>query len=226
MGTGVIAVNSLHVSACQQLAAFLSDPKNRSPEGYLMIKQKPFPGYDQYNRVHGTFHPMLQAIQTTQLQGKESITFGLAHLRPLREMFLMVLQELRVPVHRLLSMPIPERRPAFHSSFVPLCRAIHFLRQDQHANAVFKWHDDLRDLKGLKPPVSENMITAIVQLNDGDTAMRLYDFEPHKFSQAGDCVLFNGAAVHESVPWKDPGDRVVLKVAFFLDGLHKPHNLN
>ena len=50
------------------------------------------------------------------------------------------------------------------------------LHQDQRANAVFKWHDDLRDLKGLKPPVSEKMVTAIVQLNDGDTAMRLYDF--------------------------------------------------
>ena len=72
------------------------------------------------------------------------------------------------------------------------------------------------------------MVTAIVQLNDGDTAMRLYDFEPHKFSQAGNCVLFNGAAVHESVPWKDPGDRVVFKVAFFLDAPHtsvKPRNL-
>jgi len=227
MGTGVIAVNSLHVPACHKLAAFLSDPKNRSPEGYLMIKEKPFPGYNQYNRVHGMFNPMLQAAQTTQLQGKESIVFGLTQLRPLGEMFLMVLQELRVPVHTLQNMPLAERQTAFHSLFVPLCRAIHFLRQDRHANALFKWHDDLRDLKGLKPPVSENMITAIVQLNDGDTAMRLYNFEPHKFSQAGDCALFKGAAVHESVPWKDPGDRVVLKVAFFLDG-HKmkpPHNL-
>ena len=38
--------------------------------------------------------------------------------------------------------------------------------------------------------ISEQMVTAIVQLNDGDTAMRLYDFEPHTFSQAGDCALF------------------------------------
>ena len=124
------------------------------------------------------------------------------------EMFLMVLQELRVPVHTLRNMSPAERQTAFHTSFFPLCRAIHFLRQDRHANALFKWHDDLKDLKGLRPAVSEQMVTAIVQLNDGDTAMRLYDFEPHKFSQAGNCVLFNGAAVHESVPLKDPGDRV------------------
>ena len=48
--------------------------------------------------------------------------------------------------------------------------------------------------------------------------MRLYGFEPHKYSHAGSTVLFKGAAVHESLPWKDPGDRVVFKVAFFLDG--------
>ena len=101
MGTGVVAVNSLHVSACLQLAAFLSDPKNRSPEGYLMINHKPFPGYDQYNRVHGKFHPSLQAVQTTQLQGKESVAFALTRLRPLSELFVMVLQELRVPVQIL-----------------------------------------------------------------------------------------------------------------------------
>ena len=83
---------------------------------------------------------------------------------------------------------------------------------------MFKWHDDLKDLKGLRPAVSENMVTVIVQLNDGDTAMRLYGFEPHKYSHAGSTVLFKGAAVHESLPWKDPGDRVVFKVAFFLDG--------
>ena len=228
MGTGVITVKSLHVPACHKLAAFLSDPKNRSPEGYLMIKQKPFPGYDQYNRVHGMFDSMLQAVQTTQVQGKESIAFALTGLPPLGELFVMVLQQLRVPVHTLRNMSPAERQTAFHTSFFPLCRAIHFLRQDRHANALFKWHDDLKDLKGLRPAVSEQMVTAIVQLNDGDTAMRLYDFEPHKFSQAGNCVLFNGAAVHESVPLKDPGDRVVFKVAFFLDAPHtsvKPRNL-
>ena len=40
--------------------------------------------------------------------------------------------------------------------------------------------------------------------------------------------FLNGAAVHESVPLKDPGDRVVFKVAFFLDAPHtsvKPRNL-
>ena len=140
----------------------------------------------------------------------------------------MVLQQLRVPVHTLRNMSPAEQQTAFHTSFFPLCRAIHFLLQDRHANALFKWHDDLKDLKGLRPAVSEQMVTAIVQLNDGDTAMRLYDFEPHKLSQAGNCVLFNGAAVHESVPLKDPGDRVVLKVAFFLDAPHtsvKPRNL-
>ena len=48
--------------------------------------------------------------------------------------------------------------------------------------------------------------------------MRLYDFEPHKFSKAGDGVLFSGAAVHESVPWKGTThSRVVFKVAFFMD---------
>ena len=139
------------------------------------------------------------------MQGKESIAFALTGLPPLGELFVMVLQELRVPVHTLRNMSPAEQQTAFHTSFFPLCRAIHFLRQDQHANALFKWHDDLNDLKGLRPAVSEQMVTAIVQLNDGDTAMRLYDFEPHKFSQAGNCVLFNGAAVHESVPLKDPG---------------------
>ena len=182
MGTGVGAVNSLHVSACLQLAAFLSDPKNRSPEGYLMINHKPFPGYDQYNRVHGKFHPSLQAVQTTQLQGKESVAFALTRLRPLSELFVMVLQELHVPVQIL-------RNLSAFKSFITLCRAIHFLRQDRHANAMFKWHDDLKDLKGLRPAVSENMVTVIVQLNDGDTAMRLYDFEPHKFSQTQSCSI-------------------------------------
>ena len=217
MGTGVVAVNSLHVSACLQLAAFLSDPKNRSPEGYLMINHKSFPGYDQYNRVHGKFHPSLQAVQTTQLQGKESVAFALTRLRPLSELFVMVLQELHVPVQILRNLSAAEWYTAF-KSFITLCRAIHFLRQDRHANAMFKWHDDLKDLKGLRPAVSENMVTVIVQLNDGDTAMRLYGFEPHKYSHAGSTVLFKGAAVHESLPWKDPGDRVVFKVAFFLDG--------
>ena len=140
------------------------------------------------------------------------IIFALTRLQPLGELFLLVLQELHVPVRELLEMPQPQRYTHF-CKLAQLCRAIHFLRQDKHANAIFKWHDDLRDLKGLKPPVSDKMVTVIVQLSDGDTAMRLYGFEPHKYSNAGDGVLFNGAAAHESLPWKNPGDREVFKVA-------------
>ena len=179
MGTGVITVKSLHVPACHKLAAFLSDPKNRSPEGYLMIKQKPFPGYDQYNRVHGIFHPMLQAVQTTQVQGKESIAFALTGLPPLGELFVMVLQELRVPVHTLRNMSPAERQTAFHTSFFPLCRAIHFLRQDQHANALFKWP---ADLMVVGPPSAERVcaataITAAPSWKTGEEAW-VKNFDP------------------------------------------------
>ena len=197
MSTGLVALNSLHAAACHELAGFLRDPKNRNPDGHLMIKQKAFPGYSGYNRVHGKFSPWVQAMQTTKFQSKDSIIFALTRLQPLGELFLVVLQELHVPVRELLEMPQPQRYAHF-CKLAQLCRAIHFLRQDKHANAIFKWHDDLRDLKGLKPPVSDKMVTAIVQLSDGDTAMRLYGFEPHKYSNAGDGVLFNGAALEES----------------------------
>ena len=109
------------------------------------------------------------------------------------------------------------------------------LRQDAQAQASFSWHDDRTDLKYLKPAVSDAMVTAIVQLTDGETAMRLHSFEPFKFAKAGDCVCFSGAAVHESVPRKSApvvevqhsrgsasarttsSSEVAYKIAFFLD---------
>ena len=51
----------------------------------------------------------------------------------------------------------------------------------------------------LASDVGPSLKHAIVQLNDGDTAMRLYDFEPHKFSQAGNCVLWCCCALERAV---------------------------
>ena len=146
--------------------------------------------------------------------------FALEHSKPLLKIFLHLLQSLGVDLKEILqgAANSTDAKQAL-AKYFKRCRAIHFLQQDKRANAIFAWHDDLRDLKGLRPAVSEKMVTAIIQLNDGDTAMRLYDFEPHKFSKAGDGVLFSGTAVHESVPWKDTTthSHVVFKVAFFMD---------
>ena len=49
--SGVVCINGLHVQTCLELAAYLRDPNNRSPEGYLLLAGKVFPGYDAYDRV-------------------------------------------------------------------------------------------------------------------------------------------------------------------------------
>ena len=217
--TGLVTFKNLEVPACKQLAAFMCDPANRSPEGYLVINGKPFPGYNTYDRVHGEFNPALQAMQTTKIHGRADVQYAASALKPLLVLLLAAAQKLYIPDARsILQVQTTDECMKLINNVQRRCRAIHLLRQDKHANAVFSWHDDLNDLKGLRPKVSEQMASFIVQLNDGDTAMRLYDFEPHKFSHAGDCAVFNGAAVHESLPWKDcTSDRVILKAAFFFD---------
>ena len=216
MQTGLVAFSGLQVQACQELAAYLRHPENRSPEGYLILGGRNFPGYALYDRVHGKFNPGVQAKQTAKFHSKADVTFVLQHSKPLLKIFLLLLSALGVDLKEIQD--AANLRQAANKYF-KRCRAIHFLQQDKHANALFAWHDDLQDLKGLRPAVSDKMVTAIVQLNDGETAMRLHDFQPHKFTKAGDAVLFNGAAVHESLPWKDSmnSSRVVFKVAFFMD---------
>ena len=50
--------------------------------------------------------------------------------------------------------------------------------------------------------------------------MRLWGFKPHIFWHAGDCAVFPGHAVHQSIPWSTATQgarlRVVVKVAFFM----------
>ena len=94
--TGVVRINGLHVQPCLELAAYLRDPHNRSPEGYLLLAGKAFPGYDAYDRVHGQFNPNLQARQTVKFHTKADVKFALQHSRPLLEIFLILLRCLGV----------------------------------------------------------------------------------------------------------------------------------
>ena len=91
------------------------------------------------------------------------------------------------------------------------CKGLHILTQDESSQAVFAWHDDRRDIKG-----KAGMVTAVVQLCEGESAMRIWSFQPHKYDAPGSCAIFCGSAIHESVPWKQPKGRVVYKVTFFL----------
>ena len=137
-----------------------------------------------------------------------AVSHTLHHCRPLLLLFLSVLE--------LLGVPRVKSRADVEGLYIR-CRAIHFLTQDKRTQAVFSYHDDLSDLAHLKPKVKEQMVSAIVQLTDGESAMRMWSFHPHKYERAGDGVLFSGAAIHETLPWKDPAGREVMKVAFFLD---------
>ena len=65
METGLITQNLLLPAECERLAAYLRDPKNRGSKGELMINGRLFSGYDSYFRVHGSFNPALQVLQTT-----------------------------------------------------------------------------------------------------------------------------------------------------------------
>ena len=83
------------------------------------------------------------------------------------------------------------------------------------AQAIFTWHDDRSDQK--KSRLS--MVTAVVQLSQGVSAMRVWGFEPSIYWERGACKCFLGGSVHESVPWKESevaNAAPVRKVAFFL----------
>ena len=56
--------------------------------------------------------------------------------------------------------------------------------------AVFSHHDDARDLQ-----LSKHMLTVIVSLNDNQSGVKLYHFEPQWFTHTGDAVIFRGHAL-------------------------------
>ena len=94
--TGLLEANVKDPDLCHRLAAFLQDKANRSPEGYLVINGRPFPGYDMYSRVHGKFNPSLQMVHTTRFHGKNEVAFVLGHLFGLKHILLGILHGLGV----------------------------------------------------------------------------------------------------------------------------------
>ena len=96
------------------------------------------------------------------------------------------------------------------------CRHVHFLAQDRAAHALFKWHVDNKENKGL----TLNSVTAVVQLSSTCSAMRIFGFaDEHRFIGPGAGCGFLSAAIHKScqVPLVAGDMPVTLKAVFFLE---------
>ena len=94
-------------------------------------------------------------------------------------------------------------------------KCMHFLRDDELGQASFTYHDDVRDLNSVHG-VTDDLLTAVVQVSSTRTAMRMYGFEPAVFEKMGSAKIFRGGAVHQSCPRLDRKEQAV-KVVFFLD---------
>jgi hypothetical protein len=94
------------------------------------------------------------------------------------------------------------------------CKAIDILLQDETQQALFSWHADDKDIKA-----SLQMTTVIINLSTSESAMRVWGFQPFIYSKPGECSMFAGAALHESVPRlpHHPAKSLVRKVVFFFD---------
>ena len=96
------------------------------------------------------------------------------------------------------------------------CRHVHFIAQDRAAHALFKWHVDNKENKGL----TLNSVTAVVQLSSTCSAMRIFGFaDEHRFIGPGAGCGFLSAAIHKScqVPLVAGDMPVTLKAVFFLE---------
>lgn len=111
-----------------------------------MINGKAFPGYDSYSRVHGQFNPLLQAMQTTKIHGRADVQYAVSGLMPLKVLMMAAAEQLKKPdAQSVRHIKTKEEYPKLITNVQRCCRAIHLLRQDKHANAIFSWHDDLND---------------------------------------------------------------------------------
>ena len=195
----------------------MQNPASYEPgTGYLMLDNARWPGYKDYWLVHAKEHnPELQSRHTV-------VVNGLAKVQELLDQSPEVCAVFR-GVHRALGLPplrgkLKSKQPTAGKR----CKIIHFLFQDATEEALFSWHSD--DVGTDRIQMSRDMSTVVVNLSNEVSAMRLYgdDYQPHVFEKCGDACIFQGSALHESVPrrpesFPDGVLPMVHKIVFFFD---------
>lgn len=86
---------------------------------------------------------------------------------------------------------------------------VHFLYQESK-QAIFPWHEDFSDLR-----LSNQMVTAVVNLTNTISGVQVFGFEPFMFESVGDVAIFPGGATHRSVELRSASAPVLKMVAFY-----------
>lgn len=164
---------SVPMSAVTQICQYVTDARQRSCRGYLLVAGLALPGYDKYQDHEAVLHlGRIQASFTTMVP-KDKIVYALACVPGLQEVVDYVCKEIGASISNL--------------------HTLHFLVQ-ANPLAVFSWHDDAYDLK-----MSRRMVTVVVSLNDVHSCMEVWGFLPAWFNGAGTAHAFPGGARHRSV---------------------------
>ena len=166
--------------------------------GLLASLQKPeYNGYVNYSNTLAILHSdALQQRRTAVVKSSTSLQQLMTLVPAVRVILKHVLQQLGLA---------PTNDGAIR------CRRLHCLAQDKLAHALFDWHAD--DVEEKRYPF--NMTTAIVQLTNSHTAMRILGFpQMHKFDASGSGVILASAALHRSEVIAQ--DNLCFKVAFFI----------
>ena len=177
-----------HGARCVGLLASLNDPDYNGYTGYHLTQAVRHLSADQQRRT------AVVRTQASMWKLLNDVTCGPS----LKLILSRVLQELGLDPYDF-----------------DCCKDIHFVAQDQGAQARFSWHAD----NNARPGLTLGVITAIVQLSNTCSAMQMFGFENQfncEFLGAGYGAIFHGGAIHRSCMVQSSSNQVTYKVVFFL----------
>ena len=188
--TGVYAFE-VSPTKCQRLLTYLEDPGNYSKAGFLQMAGTTWPGYNNYGLVHaeGGVDEHLQERLTVRVGNLEQVDYLLQR----EAMIWDIAQEVTVGVGGVLHLA-PNRRAGGKA-----LRAMHLLLQDVSQQASFALHSDENDLRNTIRGDLGEMTTAIVNLSEEVSAMRVWGMAPAVYRGQGHAFAFPGGALHESL---------------------------
>jgi hypothetical protein len=208
--TGVYAFE-VSPTNCQRLLTYLEDPGSYSKDGFLKLAGTTWPGYNNYGLVHAVdgVDTHLQERLTVRVGNLEQVDFLLQREAMIRD----IAQEVTVGLGGVELRLARKRRRGEKA-----LRAMHLLRQDVSEQASFALHSDANDLRHTIKGDLEEMTTAIVNLTDEISAMRMWGMAPAVYRGQGHSVAFPGAALHESLRRAKgaPAHKHVWKLAMFF----------
>lgn len=187
--------------SAESVDEYLRSPQHRSPEGFLVVDDIDYPGYELYSGIYDPILSGVQSMRSTKLGGRGVLEAVVPVVPGLLSLLEQVLTRLGVSDPR--------------RSWADYLKGFHALVDTEDGQVKFTWHEDVKDVRG---GVSRELLTAVVHCTANQTScMQMLGFGPFVYASQGACVIFRGHAVHRSVPWKDRRGRFATKAVFFLE---------